>query len=640
MSSNINSINRDTSLLETKALILLASVILSLFMLVGCSQTTTHVEASDSSSLATTTASDTSTSSSTTEPSQTQTQNTSTQVHTEIIEAGAAAEVTLGDLGAQVSPLDTTAMFTERDLDASYDEASATIVEFSSTGAQVSGNGASAQGSVVTISEEGSYIIRGSASEAQIIVDTTNTSKVQLILDNVNLSSSSTAPIYVKQADKVFVTIPEGTSSTVATTGTFVAIDENNIDAPIFSKDDLTINGKGSLSVSSTAGHGIVSKDDLVLAGVTLNVEATDHALAANDSIRFASGTYQLSGGTDAVHTSGVDEGKGYIYVADGSITLQAASDGFDASGTMQVDGGSITVAAGDDGLHAEKDMIIADGTIDVSQSVEGLEGARILVSGGDTHIVSSDDGVNACGDDLTNSSGDETAEQIEQIQQQFQEYGGMPGAPMDPNQGGMQGGMGGRMGGMGGMDEYDSTASLTITGGRIEMRVEGDGLDSNGDFQMTGGEAYVSGPTMGGNGSLDYAGEGQVTGGILVAAGTADMAMGFGTTSTQGNALIALNSQEQGTITLSDAAGNVLASYEPQVSYSCVVISAPGLSEGASYELQTGSTIYDLQMTSTTMGGGSFGGMGIGGMGGMGAFGDMGHGPMGPMGGGNQGGW
>lgn len=253
--------------------------------------------------------------------------------------------------------------------------------------------------------------------------------------------------------------------------------------------------------------------------------------------------------------------------IADGTITIEADSDGIDAEETLQIDGGSMTIAAGDDGVHSDRDLIITDGTIDVTKSYEGLEGMTVTIEDGDISVVSSDDGLNAAGDPAD---------------------GNMPsGGPQD-------GGFGG------GMDEAHDYNFIVINGGTINVNADGDGIDSNGDLIVTDGTIYVSGPTNGGNGALDYAGNAAISGGTIVAVGASGMAQNFGSDSTQGCMLVTVaESTLTGDLTLTDSDGNVIVSYSPEKAYNSVVISSPDIKKGATYTLATGDTTNTVTMVS-----------------------------------------
>ena len=220
---------------------------------------------------------------------------------------------------------------------------------------ETASSGVSISGIIITITKEGTYVLSGALSEGQIVVDA-DSAKVQLVLDNADITCASSAAIYVKNADKTFITLAEGSENILMNTAEYEAIDDNNIDAVIFSKDDLTLNGKGTLTINSEYGHGIVSKDDLKLVGGTCNITAKNHALSGKDSVRIAAGTYNLTSGKDGIHSENADdEEKGFVYIASGDFTIESTGDGIDASYVVQIDDGDFDITAGGGAENATK---------------------------------------------------------------------------------------------------------------------------------------------------------------------------------------------------------------------------------------------------------------------------------------------
>ena len=332
-----------------------------------------------------------------------------------------------------------TDMFTDRDKDASYDEASATKVNLSEV-----------KDSTYTITKEGTYILSGTYS-GQIVVNVADTAKVQLVLDGVTITNKSSAAIYVKEADKVFVTIKDGTTSTLTTSGTFVATNDNNVDGVIFSKGDLTINGSGSLKVSSTA-HGIVGKDDVVITGGNIDITSTKKGISGKDSVRIADGTINITTGTDGIHSENSDDtSKGFVYIEGGTITINAADDGIPSGTTLDIVGGEL----------------------DITNSNEGIEGKDVNISGGEINIVSSDDGINATASSTTG----------EKASMQAQDASiNISGGKITVNAEG---------------DGIDSNGNLTVSGGETYVsgptRGGNGGIDYNGTATITGGTIIVT---------------------------------------------------------------------------------------------------------------------------------------------------
>lgn len=258
--------------------------------------------------------------------------------------------------------LDSSDMFTNRDKEIGYDEESAIAINLSDGASTADSDSVVIDGDTITITEEGTYILSGSLTNGQIVVEAEN-AKVQLVLDNADISCETSAAIYVKAADKVFITTTDGSTNTVCTSGEFEAIDDNNIDAAIFSKSDLTLNGAGSLEVTCANGHGIVSKDDLVITSGTYVVDAGSHALSGKDSVRIAGGSFELTAGKDGIHSENTDdEEKGFVYIENGSFTITSNGDGIDASYVVEIVDGSFDITAGggyeNDEVHTDNGMM------------------------------------------------------------------------------------------------------------------------------------------------------------------------------------------------------------------------------------------------------------------------------------------
>ena len=267
-----------------------------------------------------------------------------------------SASAGLADSSAPV--LNADELFTDRDLKQTADLTDAVSFTVS-------------DGQDIHITAAGVYVLSGEASGVTVYVEAGKDDKVQLVLDGLTVINTDFPVIYVKAADKVFVTTAG--DSTLSVTGTFAADGSTKTDSVIFSKVDLTLNGTAALALSST-DNGIVGKDDLKITGGTYVIRAASKAIEANDSIRIADGVLTLTAGTDGLHAENKDDDtKGYIWIG----------------------GGSLTITAGDDGIHAVSLVQIDDGTIDIT-AAEGIEATWIRFNGGTVIIQSSDDGVNA----------------------------------------------------------------------------------------------------------------------------------------------------------------------------------------------------------------------------------------------------
>ena len=270
--------------------------------------------------------------------------------------------------------IDTSDLVSDKDLDTSYDEEDTVRIELQGNTASCSSSSVSISGGTVTISAEGTYIISGSLTDGQIVVNADKEEKVRQILDGCDITSSDSAAIYVVSADKVFVTLEKGSTNTLTNGGTFNSSGDDNIDGVIFCKDDLTLNGEGSLKVVSPAANAIVCKDDLVITGGTYEIDCTKNAIEANDSIVISDGSITITNCNDGLHAENDDDDTlGYIVIQGGTLDINAADDAIHGTSLVTVDAGNITLSA-----------------------AEGIEGTYITINGGTISISASDDGINA----------------------------------------------------------------------------------------------------------------------------------------------------------------------------------------------------------------------------------------------------
>ena len=246
-------------------------------------------------------------------------------------------------------------MFRSEDKEVGYDESEGIKIELNNSEIQCSDSSVQIQDRQVTIKKGGTYFISGTLSNGQIQVNASKTETVYLVFDNVTLNSDTSAPLYVKQADRVVVTLKEGTKNTLSHKKEWVNIDENSIDGVIFSKDDLVFNGMGELAITSSLGHGIVGKDDLVFMSGIYNIQADSHGIVGKDSVRIASGTYTLKTKKDGIHSENKEDASlGFLYIENGNFSFECEGDSIDASSNLQIEDGTFVVKTGDGSEKAE----------------------------------------------------------------------------------------------------------------------------------------------------------------------------------------------------------------------------------------------------------------------------------------------
>lgn len=522
--------------------------------------------------------------------------------------------------------------YSDDDLYTEWENEDFTSIQLNGSTATYEGSGAVVvSGSTVTIKTGGVYVLSGTLDDGQIVVDAEDNNTVRLVLNGVDITSSSSAPIYVKNAEKTVLSMPEGTENTV-TDGTQYVYDDAEAEEPnstIFSKGNLTINGEGKLVVEANFNNGITGKDDLKITGGNIEVTAKDDGIVGRDLLAIKEGTFTITAGGDGIKTTNDEDAeKGNLVIEAGTYSIAAENDGIQAqtslytlggdytittgggspetvaanenamggrgqsdsttsttttttetssskglkataelaigggtfnidslddavhsNGNVLIEAGEFTIATGDDGIHADSSVLTKGGNITVTKSYEGMEGSVIAIADGTIDVTASDDGVNV--------------------------GGGVDGSGMDME------------------SSASSDQLLQISGGYVSVNSQGDGLDSNGNFVMTGGTAVVSGPTNSGNGSLDYNGTFEISGGLLIAAGSSGMVQASSDTSEQNGILMTYPAtQSAGTlIHLEDSEGNTIATFAPDKEYSSVYISSPDLAKDSSYTLYSGGT-------------------------------------------------
>lgn len=588
---------------------------------------------------------------------------------------------------------DSAYTYSDYELDDSFDRQSAASITLSGSTAQSNGSGVSINNATVTISKEGCYLISGELEDGQIIVDAGDSDKVQLVLDKASIHCSTGSAILVRNADKVKVTLAADSENELSD-GTEYQTDDDNPDAALFSKDDLVINGSGSLTVQGNYKHGIAGNDDLVITGGRLTVNSLSHALRGKDSVAILDGTFVLTSQKDGIQASNTEDStKGWVQIDGGNFTIQSSGDGiqaetnlsiydgsftitsgggavngadhtenrgggfgrpggnrpdsangqtspemssqpaegeqsssgnesdyselifdpddFDDTSTadsdttvstkgikagnalliqqgtfvidsaddaihsnysVTIDGSSFQISSGDDGIHAEAYLNINGGTTTIAESYEGLEAAQIHISGGTTQVFSSDDGLNAAG-----GSSFELVDGLLVLKDI---------SSSDTEQ---------TFGGRGGMFEVEDNCDITISGGNLTVTTSnGDGIDSNGSLNVSGGTVLVFGSSSGGEGALDYTGSSSISGGTLVALGSSGMAQSMEPDDSHATLMVTWDEvQPAGTrLTLCTQQGEILCSLQSTNSFQTAVISTDSLSAGQEVSLYTGGTV------------------------------------------------
>lgn len=444
--------------------------------------------------------------------------------------------------------------FTANDQTADWDITTATVIKLNGDSISISDSSSAYvyDGNLV-ISGSGKYVISGTLNDGYISVDAYKNSKVWLMFSDVEINCSDNACLRVDQADKVFLTLADGTVNTLTSGDTLSAeaLADGTYGA-IFAHDDLTINGSGTLNITAGYKHGIKANDDLVITGGTISITAPGDGIHVNDSFRLKDADLTISTGDDGIL---VESEESYYYMESGSVTVTASGDALHGNGDILLAGGTVTIDAGDDGIHAAGTADISGGIVLINRCYEGIEAVIITMSAGDVTVYPSDDGFNANG-----GNGEETY--------------------------------------------------ISISGGTItiinENGRDADGLDSNGNIDISGGDIRISLTGSGSNCAIDCASESggvcTISGGTVIACGSSSMAEGFDDTSEQCSLLYSFSGAETGTqLTLSDTEGNVLLSWEVPCSFSSANLSCLGMQLDGTYTLTIGDDSEEITLTETS---------------------------------------
>ncbi|MBO0462227.1 carbohydrate-binding domain-containing protein [Enterococcus sp. DIV1298c] len=540
----------------------------------------------------------------------------SNQASTDASEASTAT--TLSTDATTTEQQTTYGTYETEDLTTSYEKSSAIDIQLGEK-TEVTGEGVEVVDEQVTITQGGTYVISGTLTEGQLIVNVPKEEKVHLIFNGVTITNSNGPAVAIQQTEKAIVTLAENTENHLSDGENYtLAENETEPDATLYSKEDLTINGTGALTVDGNYSNGIRSKDDLILISGTYTINAKNNGLKGKDAVAIKGGNYQITTeeGDGIQATNAEDETKGYVAIDGGTFEINSGRDGIQAetainsqeaeitiqtaqgadstnldtnesykgmkagnnvlisSGTYvinsaddsihtnnlaEITGGTLTLSSGDDGIHTDNELTFNGGMIEIQQSYEGIESAVITFNDGEINVTASDDGINAGGgSDTETTTGQFGADS----------FGGPP-------------------------DASDDSKKVIINGGTVYVNAEGDGLDSNGTIEMSGGTMLIDGPVNGGNGALDYGGTFTLTGGTFVAAGSNGMAQTVSDSSTQATVAISYDTVQQADtlMSITSEAGEAVLAYQPSKNYQTIVVSSPQLAVGETYTIASGGS-------------------------------------------------
>lgn len=521
--------------------------------------------------------------------------------------------------------------YTEDDYYSNYSESSVAKINLKGTSATSGSKNVKIDGGKITILGGGTYVISGELTDGSIIVDSADSTVVRLILNGAWVKSEDFSAIYVKQAEKTIISTIEGTENYLSDSSQYnEELSEDGMPgAALYSKDDLTLNGGGTLIVTGNYQDGIKVNDTLKITEGTLKVTAVDDGINTNDCISFLEAEIEVSSGGDAIKCEHENSEKGFIALEGTSLTVTSEGDGVYASSSiyanditaqLQTGGGAGNAESGN-GERMGRGMPGNQNSADETSKKGFKAGNELCINGGEYMLDTKDDAlhsdgnINITGGNINISSGEDAVHADKNLVLAPEAlyitkcYEGLEGAYITINDGDIKiisnddginavgensnNGFGGMMNMNGGTAlTSEEDIYLTLNGGHIYVETSGDGFDSNGSAVINGGFLEIYGPENSGNGSIDVGDGGYVlmiNGGKLLAAGSSGMAESPSESSAQQSLTFYLDEtySSDSTIIVADENGEEIISGTSAKQFNWICISSPDIITGKTYTLK-----------------------------------------------------
>ncbi len=566
----------------------------------------------------------------------------------------------------------STKYFSDFDLKSDYDDITATI-NLDNENTIIDGTGVSFDDKTVTITKGGTFYLSGIMSDGQIYVNAEE--NVQLVFDGVNIANSSSAPVFVENAKNVSITLADNSENILSDTENYVftSADENEPDAVIFSKDDLSINGNGKLTVNANYNEGITTKNDLRISGGNIEIKSVGNGIKGKDSVVVQNTSLTIDSGEDGIKTSNSEEkDKGYIVFESGTFNITAQNDAVQTETFLTVNDGEYNFKTGDgaDSVQNNKneipqmngevgmpgggferpqmptgengEMNIQSEKITDDETTESQKGFKVgtilTINGGNIKTDCVDDSIHA-GDDIQINNGEfnlntgddgihsDSNVNIENGNITINKcYEGIEGIVITVNGGEVtiiasDDGLNASDGTTNSADPMASSpnCAININGGKVSVNADGDGMDSNGSITINDGEVIVESSEMGADSALDCGVEILLNGGTVLALGGCEMLETPSDSSKQNIVVVAFDSQQNinTKISMTDESDKEIISYTSSKKYTAAIISTPNIEKGKEYgvliddELVEKIKIEDIVTTIGNVANGQFGGRG-----------------------------
>lgn len=488
-----------------------------------------------------------------------------------------------------------------------FNKDNATQITLNNTFIDANGKGLIVNSNKVTITSSGTYIISGSLKDGQIIVNAKENDIVKIILNGINISNSNTSPFYIIKSKKTIINLADNKENIINDSNSYIFHNKNEDEpnASLFSKSNLTILGNGSLTINGNYNDGISSKEGLIIINGNIRVNSKDDAIRGKDYLIIKGGNFTIKSNGDGFKSDDNDNiNKGYIsiesgkfniisdgdsisaktdllikngefilssgngnnlesksdisskalkglmntIIEDGKFTINSNDDAIHADNNLVINSGFFNISSNDDAIHSDKKLTINNGVININKSYEGIESKNITINGGNIAIKSENDGISAS-DKLIIDTKIKLGEVCDCL--------------------------------------------ISINGGYLFIDSETDGIDSNGSIEIKNGTTIIDGPSSILNSSIDYDTDLKITGGFVLGASIIHRNKVIDQKSTQNIVLIKLprNKSEKTILRVEDSRGNDIFTYSPSKIYRTIFLSSPILKKDENYHLFVGGS-------------------------------------------------
>lgn len=499
--------------------------------------------------------------------------------------------------------------FEEEDLIETFNKEESYIVEFNDKNVNYSKG--KLNDSTYTITEKGTYYLTGNFN-GNIEIDSKE--KIRLIFDNITITSEKNSPIFIKNSEKTIITLATNSNNKLVDTSNYSLNSEDEPNSTLFSKDDLVINGTGTLEIESNYNDAIASKDGLKIANGNYKIVSVGDGIRGKDYVLIKNGNFDIKTENDGIKTTNTETELGNLIIEDGNFNIVSMADGLDSQNSISIKNGKFNIMTGGGssnastkntwgkwnnyetnessakGIKATSNILIENAEVIINSSDDSIHSNNIIeIKNGNYEITSGDDGIHADTNLKIYDGNINIKQSYEGLESSdIYVYNGTIYINSTDDGINVAGGVdsSSMMGRPGQNHMSKETGKLEIDNGYIYVDAQGDGLDANGSIYLKNGFVIVNGPTNGGNGIFDYDYEFVITGGTLIGAGSSNMMQTPSSNSSINTISIVLESYNNYPINITDNNNNTIITFKPSKQYNSFIYTSSLLKTGEKYNI------------------------------------------------------